>query len=230
MARRSRSTARPWPLVLRVLHARPRIVLAAAVLATASALLPVDDLVTRLLVAWDLAVATHLGMALSLMRGATVGQIRARAAIEDEGSVGVLVLTVGAALASLVAIAVVLSAPHVDDPDAHLHRLSLALVTILLSWAFIHVVFALHYAHEYYGETGERTERRLRFPDDEDPDYWDFVYFSFVIGMTSQVSDVAIANRAMRRTATAHGITSFLFNLVLLSLTINVAASFLTGE
>lgn len=230
MPRRSQSKARPWPLVLRVLHARPRIALAAAVLATAAALLPIDDRIVRLLVAWDLAVAAHLTMAGHLMRGATVGQIRARAAIEDEGSGGVLVLTIGAALASLVAIAVLLGAPHAADPTVHLRRLTLAVVTILLSWAFIHVVFALHYAHEYYGESGETTERHLRFPGDEDPDYWDFTYFSFIIGMTSQVSDVAIASRSMRRTATAHGITSFLFNLVLLSLTINVAASFLTGQ
>ena len=230
MPRRSRPKARPWPLVLRVLRARPRIVLAAAVLGGAAALLPLDDLTTRLLVAWDLAVATHLGMTMHLMRGATVSHIRARAAVEDEGAVGVLILTVGAAIASLVAIAVLLAAPHAADPTAHLRRLSLAVLTILLSWAFIHIVFALHYAHEYYGESGEPGDRRLRFPDDEDPDYWDFAYFSFVIGMTSQVSDVAIANRAMRRTATVHGITSFLFNLVLLSLTINVAASFLTGQ
>jgi uncharacterized membrane protein len=95
-------------------------------------------------------------------------------------------------------------------------------LTIFLSWAFIHTMFALHYAHEYY----DRTAGGMAFPgDDREPDYWDFVYFSFVIGMTSQVSDVGVTSKEIRRTVTAHGVVAFVFNVALLALTINLAAS-----
>ena len=102
-------------------------------------------------------------------------------------------------------------------------QLVLAVVTIVLSWCAIHTTFALHYAHEYYrgGNVGG-----LAFPGDEkDPDYWDFVYFSFVIGMTAQVSDVGITDKIIRRTATAHGVVSFIFNTALVALMVNIAAS-----
>jgi len=100
----------------------------------------------------------------------------------------------------------------------------LAGITILLSWAFIHMIFALHYAHEFYGED-DTINGGLAFPGgDQEPDYWDFAYFSFVIGMTSQVSDVGVTSQQIRRTATAHGIVSFLFNVALVALTINVVA------
>jgi len=92
-----------------------------------------------------------------------------------------------------------------------------------VSWAFIHTMFALHYAHEFYGEGDEGGG--LAFPGDDAPDHWDFVYFSFVIGMTSQVADVGITGKAIRRTAAAHGVVSFIFNVALLALTINIAAS-----
>jgi uncharacterized membrane protein len=134
----------------------------------------------------------------------------------------VLFLTVGAALASLAAIVILLISTHGGQRAPH--ELVLAAVTILLSWAFIHTIFGLHYAHEYYGERGGKSGG-LNFPGDETPDYWDFVYFSFVIGMTSQVSDVTISSRSIRRTAAAHGIVAFLFNAALLALMVNIAAS-----
>jgi uncharacterized membrane protein len=98
-------------------------------------------------------------------------------------------------------------------------------LTIALSWAAVHTVFALHYAYEYY--RGSKPGG-LQFPsgDRHDrADYWDFVYFSFVIGMTAQVSDVGITDKAIRRTATVHGIISFIYNTALLALTVNIAAS-----
>jgi uncharacterized membrane protein len=99
----------------------------------------------------------------------------------------------------------------------------LAIVTITLSWTFIHAIFALHYAHDYYG-SGHRANG-LQFPGDDQPDYWDFAYFSFVVGMTFQVSDVAVTNRAIRRLVVAHGILSFAFNTAILALTVNLASS-----
>jgi uncharacterized membrane protein len=109
-----------------------------------------------------------------------------------------------------------------DREPAHL---MLGIVTILLSWTFTHTMFALHYAHEFYDENAGKGGG-LIFPGElREPDYWDFIYFSFVIGMTSQVSDVAITCRPIRHTVSAHGIISFVFNVTLLALTVNIAAS-----
>jgi uncharacterized membrane protein len=104
-------------------------------------------------------------------------------------------------------------------------ELILATITIALSWAAVHTTFALHYAHEFY--RGAKPGG-LQFPSGdthEHPDYWDFVYFSFVIGMTAQVSDVGITDKTIRRTATAHGIVSFVYNTALVALMVNIAAS-----
>ena len=131
-------------------------------------------------------------------------------------------LTVVAALASLGAIITELGS-HQGAGRTPL-QLALATTTLVLSWAFTHTIFALHYAHDYYGERGGKS-CGLNFPDEKNPDYWDFVYFAFVIGMTSQVSDVAVASKPIRRTVNAHGIVSFFFNAALLALTVNIAAS-----
>jgi len=135
---------------------------------------------------------------------------------------GVLVLTVFAALASLGAILAELGVSPGASRTAT--QLALATTTIALSWAFTHTIFALHYAHDFYGDYGGKRSG-LNFPGEEEPDYWDFVYFSFVIGMTSQVSDVAVTSQLIRRTVNAHGIVSFFFNATLLALTVNIAAS-----
>ena len=101
---------------------------------------------------------------------------------------------------------------------------ALAIGTVVLSWAFTHTIFALHYAHEFYGEHGARKSG-LQFPGEGQPDYWDFIYFSFVIGMTFQVSDVAVTHKSIRRTVVAHGALSFFFNRSALSaVTVNIAA------
>jgi uncharacterized membrane protein len=168
-------------------------------------------------------VALYLVLALHVMARSDIERIRRRAVLEDEGDIAILVLTVAAALASLVAIFVELGAAAGGGGQRHPANVALAAFTIVLSWALIHVIFALHYAHEFYDDTHGRG---LVFPGDhEEPDYWDFVYFSFVIGMTSQVSDVAVTSKALRRTVTAHGIVSFVFNAALLALTVNLAAS-----
>jgi len=212
-------------LPVRVVRARPRLFVSTVVGVIVVAALPgVWRLATRLLVGWDVGVALYLALAYHLMALSHVGHIRLRAKLEDEGRFAILVLTAGAALASLGAIFAELgSASEVGGvrPPAHL---ILATVTIVMSWAFTHTMFAIHYAHEFYDQNGGKGGGLL-FPGDEDPDYWDFVYFSFVIGMTSQVSDVAIACKPIRRTAAVHGVISFVFNAALLALTVNIAAS-----
>ena len=209
----------------RIVRSRPRLfssaglgIVVTAALAASTAWPPAS----RLLVGWNVAVAVYLVLVFQMMAESRVRDIRRRAAGEDEGQLTILVLTVAAGLASLAAIqAELASASGGRRPG----QLALASLTILLSWAFIHTMFALHYAHEFYGDSAGPTGG-MAFPGgDEEPDYWDFVYFSFVIGMTSQVSDVAITNKSVRRTVTAHAVVSFAFNVALLALTVNIAAS-----
>jgi uncharacterized membrane protein len=224
-------TGQPHPLrnlpqPLRIVRARPRLFISALVGIVVIALFPSDwRIATRLLIGWDIGVALYLALALRMMGVADVRHIRLRARLQDEGQLAILALTATAALASLGAIVALLGMSGGNDREP-IHLL-LGVITILLSWTFTHIMFALHYAHEYYDENGGQGGGLL-FPGDlKEPDYWDFVYFSFVIGMTSQVSDVQITCRPIRHTVSAHGIISFIFNVTLLALTVNIAASVL---
>ena len=126
-----------------------------------------------------------------------------------------------AAMASLGAIFAELATSGDEPPGLWPHLLAIA--TVVLSWAFIHTIFALHYAYDFYGE-GKRANG-LKFPGDDKPDYWDFMYFSFVVGMTFQVSDVAVTNKWIRRLVVLHGIVSFFYTTAVVALTVNMAAS-----
>jgi uncharacterized membrane protein len=215
------------PYLIRVILARPRLATSAMLGIAVIALLPSDMLLSRrLLIGWDAGIALYLVLVYTLIARAKIAEIRAHAADQDEGRIAMLVLTVTAALASLGAILAELGVSQGAGRTPM--QLALATTTIVLSWAFTHTMFALHYAHDYYGEHGAKHSG-LSFPGDEEPDYWDFVYFSFVIGMTSQVSDVAVTSKAIRQTVTAHGIVSFIFNATLLALTVNIAASVITA-
>jgi uncharacterized membrane protein len=154
-----------------------------------------------------------------VMRGG-LAHIRRNAVLQDDGRFLILLLVAAGAFASIAAIIFELDASHRGTGE-----LTLATVTIALSWAAVHTAFALHYAHEFY--RGAKPGG-LQFPSGDqhvDADYWDFVYFSFVIGMTAQVSDVGITDKIIRRTATVHGIIAFVFNTALLALMVNIAAS-----
>ena len=212
---------RNLPLPVRVVYGRPRTFIALAVGVLVFFLLPdAQRLATRLVLAWDVFTALYLVLAYIMMMRCDVGHIRRSAVMQDDGRFLLLLLTALGAFASLAAIVFELGASK-GNPAG----LILAIVTIALSWTLVHTSFALHYAHEFY--RGEKPGG-LQFPSGEthvEADYWDFVYFSFVIGMTAQVSDVAITDKVVRRTATAHGIISFSFNTALLALMINIAAS-----
>ena len=101
-------------------------------------------------------------------------------------------------------------------------EIALAAASLVLSWCVLNTMFALHYAHEYY--MGARKDKALEFPGTDEPDYWDFTYFAFVLGMTFQVSDVAIARSNLRRIALVHGIVAFFFDVFILALSVNVVA------
>jgi uncharacterized membrane protein len=215
---------RRMPRPIRIVRARPRLFISALIGLVVIALCPSDwRMATRLLVGWDVGLILYLGLLLRMMSVAEVRHIRMRAKLQDEGQITVLTLTAVAALASLGAIVALLGMSEAGNRDPS--HLMLAIVTIFLSWMFTHSMFALHYAHEFYDQNGGKGGG-LIFPGDlREPDYWDFVYFSFVIGMTSQVSDIAITCRPIRHTVSAHGVISFFFNVTLLALTVNIAAS-----
>ena len=206
---------------MRVVYARPRMFISIAIGIAAFFVLPGSlRLVTRLLISWDIFVTLYLVLAYAMMFRSGLAHIRRNAVLQDDGRFLILLVAATGAFASIAAIVFELGASHRTAP-----QLALATVTIALSWAVIHTTFALHYAHDYY--RGAKPGG-LQFPsgDQHDhADYWDFVYFSFVIGMTAQVSDVGITDKTLRRTATVHGIISFIFNTALLALMVNIAAS-----
>jgi uncharacterized membrane protein len=209
--------------VARIVRARPRIFIATAAAIAVGVFLPADwRVATRSLVGWDLGIALYLILCFRLMMRSDANRIRRRAAYQDEERYVFLTLVVAAALASLGAILALLGGAEEAKRDP-LH-LALAALTVLLSWAFTHTMFALHYAHEYYDQNA-RAGGGLSFPGKDPPDYWDFMYFSFVIGMTSQVSDVAVTSGVIRRLVTIHGVVSFVFNATLLGLTVNLTAN-----
>jgi uncharacterized membrane protein len=174
---------------------------------------------TRILAGWDSGVVLYLALIFWMIARAPLEFIRQRACVEDEGAIALLVLTTASAIASLAAVVSELG----HAPNAH--RVLLGAVTILLSWTFMNVIFALHYAHEFYGEGSDDRTGGLVFPGDEAPDYWDFLYYSLVIAMTAQVSDVQITSKTLRKLSTVHGVVSFFFNVIVLALTVNIVSS-----
>jgi uncharacterized membrane protein len=212
---------RKWPVFLRVVISRPRTFIAVGVALVVFFLLPDSrHVVTRALVGWDVFAGLYLVLAYIMMYRCDHQHIKLSAVLQDDGRFLMLLMTQLGALASIAAIVFELGVSKKSVPG-----LTLAVITIVLSWTAVHTTFALHYAHDYYRG---RKPGGLQFPsgDTHDhADYWDFVYFSFVIGMTAQVSDVGITDKIIRRTATLHGIISFVFNTALLALMVNIAAS-----
>ncbi len=211
-------------LPARIVLLHPRLFAAAALGLAVIVGLPIHlRTSTRLLLGWDVGAAVYLASVYAMVSRSAMADLRRRASREDEGRMILLAVTVGAALSSLGAIIAELGASHRGAAAAQAHLL-LATGTIALSWALIHTMFALHYAHEFHSERQGRGGG-LKFPGTADPDYWDFLYFSFVIGMTSQVSDVAVQSQRIRRTVLVHGVVSFAFYATLLALMVNIAAS-----
>jgi uncharacterized membrane protein len=210
---------------------RPRLLISAAIGGAAYLLAPSYlRAPLRAIAAWDLAVICYLAMALHMFLRSDLAQIRRRAAAQDENAWVILLLTSAAAMFSLLAIVLVLRGAKELTPGEVALHFGLAAGTILCSWLLVHLMFALHYAHGYYQREagdGSASGPGLQFPGEDPPDYWDFCYFSFVIGMTCQVSDVEVADRRLRRLTLAHGVLAFFFNTIILALSINIAAGLL---
>ena len=219
-----------WRVLEKIRH-RPRIYVCGVVIVLVYFAIPPDMRVaTRALLAWNAGALLFIGLVAWMMARASVESMQAHAAQEDENQWVLLAVGTAAACAALAAIVAELVAVKDLTGLNKAEHIILTAVTILSAWAFIHLLFALHYAHEYYGdrldEFGMGTEDRkgLEFPGDRDPTYGDFLYYSFVIGCACATADVNTLSPAMRRTTLAHGIVAFFFNTIILALTINIGA------
>ena len=218
-----------WPRWLQPFASRPDLVAGAVAgglvyLATGPW---VPRAVTRGLLGWDFGVFVFIVLALLSMRDTDDERMKARALAHDEGRHFMLALSLAAASASVVAILAELGQAKGADRLHTAFGVGLTAATIALSWFFLHLVFAIHYAHVFYmakEAEGAVHKGGLMFPDDETPDYWDFLHFGVVIGATAQTADISITSKEIRRVATVHCLIAFAFNTAILATMINLAA------
>ena len=192
-------------------------------------LLPVPiTLPFRALLGWCAGAAIYLVLAWWLAEVFDSKSTRQRAQAQDEPSVVLFLVMLLAVLACVGSITLLLQQVKELQGTERVVHMVLAMLALALSWLFIQTMFAFRYAHRYYQEEKRKEPDGpgLVFPNQPDPDYFDFLYYSFVIGMTSQVSDVQVSSREMRRLTLGHSILSFAFNVLIVALTINVLASF----
>jgi uncharacterized membrane protein len=213
---------------LRLVRARPRLFIVMVVAVLIGVFLPAtiaSHPVTRWLIAWNAGTGLYVLLAAIMMIRSSTHHMRHRAQLQDEGQLVILMLVAVATVASLVAIAgelVVVKDMHGFLKTVHI---ALAGATVMSSWAFIQVMFALHYAHEYYAAACHGRTPGLQFPDQESPDYGDFFYFAAVIGTSGQTADVSFVSKPLRRIGALHCILAYLFNTTVLALLINIGAS-----
>jgi len=180
--------------------------------------------ISRVIIGWNTGTCLYLALAARMMFWSSHETMRLRARHQDEGRLVVLTLVILAALAALGAIVAelgVVKDMHGMRRSAHI---ALAVLTLASSWCFIHVMFALHYAHDYYVALFRGKAAGLEFPGEQAPDYADFLYFACIIGTSGQTADVSFSTRQMRRTGLVHCVLAFFFNTTLLALTINIAS------
>jgi uncharacterized membrane protein len=178
--------------------------------------------------AWDVGVICFLVSVYRMVWQADVAFIRRRSAMQDEGRNLVLLFAIAAVVISVAVIMVWLSGETgVARPPAR--DLAFVFLTIPLSWIFIHTIFMLHYAHEFYAEH-RGVGGGLRFPGNEQPDYWDFVYFAFGVGMAAQVADVMVTSRPIRHIVLIHSIVSFFFNVTLIAMAVSIVGGAISAQ
>jgi uncharacterized membrane protein len=217
--------ARMTTNAFRFFKTQPRFFASALVGALLWLLLPRDwRNSTRLLVAWDTATLLYLTMAAVMMALSGIDKIRARAAIQDERQLVILGLMTITALVSLAGVVAQMAIAKSLKGQGEWRHIGIAGLTVILSWTLTHTMFAIHYAHEYYGGPEHEPVQGLEFPGKEPPDYWDFVYYSFVIGTACATADVNVTSKLMRRLTGLHCVVAFFFNTTILALTVNIGA------
>ena len=218
----------PMKRFVHVFKVRPRLFVVIALGVLTGLFLPMgvaSQPISRWLVAWNVGAWLYVALAAVMMVRSSKGHMRHRAQLQDDGKYAILGLTVIAAIASLVAIAFELAVVKDLHGWSRGMHIALAGLTVLSSWSFIQIMFTLHYAHDYYLAACHGRKPGLAFPDDDDPDYGDFFYFSAVIGTSGQTADVSFVTKPMRRIGSLHCILAYLFNTTVLALLINIGAS-----
>jgi uncharacterized membrane protein len=236
----------PFLAPFRIIRAHFRLVISGLVGAVVGVMLPASvdhpsiswlpfefTAVTRGLVGWNVAVGLYLLAAAEMITRSTHESIRRRAVLSDEGRAAVLFLTAVATFVAMGAIIAELGQSKTMMGDEKNPHIVLAVVTVFCSWAFMHLIFAFHYAHEFYAEEeaapkGARPEMRggLRFPNTPAPQYIDFLYFSYVIGVAFQTADVEVCSRTMRAVVLVHGVVAFFFNTTIVALMVNISSQY----
>ena len=171
------------------------------------------------LLGFDLAALIYLGLLARMFQRASPARMRSHATALDTGRWGVLWSGIVLAAVVLVSLGEELHAAH----GGWVLGLAIGAGSVVLSWLFLNTMFAIHYAHGFYGDFGDE-HTGLDFPGTKQPDYWDFVYFAFVIGMCFQVSDVQITNRYLRRVVLLHSVIAFFFNVFIIAITVSLVA------
>lgn len=225
------------PMVIGAFLARPRLLAAFGVgvaVWLACAWLTKLQWSTSAIFGWDATALVFIAAIIAFMIGKSPAQISEQAPSQDEGQGMILTVVILAAAFSVAAVGVELSTAKSAHGLEKAGRVLLAFGTVAASWFMVHLIFALHYAHEYYAPDAELTGKAvaggLVFPGGEEPDYWDFLHFSTVIGVASQTADIAFTSKPLRRIGTIHGIVAFTFNTVVLALTINLLAGLFGGD
>ena len=217
-------------LPVRHLRARPRLFASIALACLTYALLPASvtsQTTTRLLLTWNTGIFFYLLLAAIMLIRSPHEHIHVRADAQDEGKIVVLATAVLATLACLVAIFFELTIVRKTGGNLQYAHIALALITVTSSWLFIHLMFALHYAHDFFLNTKKGIDGGLQFPGTEHPDYFDFLYFAAIIGTSGQTADVSFSSQPMRRIGTVHCVLAYVFNTTVLALTINIASGLL---
>jgi uncharacterized membrane protein len=211
----------PWPRLTMAVAVGVVVGVGCAVLA------PQMRLSTCFIAGWDALSVTFLASMTLTMMTYPPERIRVQAAEDDQGRGVILTLVLVAAAASIVAIVAEVSLAKSDHGLARWGHLIPAFGTVVASWFMVQMIFAVHYAHEYYDideVDGKGDSEGLLFPGGTQPDYWDFLHFSIVIGVACQTADIEFTAKGLRRLGTLHSLIAFAFNTVIVALTINLLA------
>lgn len=215
----------------RIARARPQLLLSLAFGIFVGLLLPhAMQTISRALLAWNAMTLCYFALVATFIAGATNQTIRERAKSLDEGRFAMLLLTSAIATASFGAVVIQLGSVKFMQGWEKNASVALTIITVLNSWLFLHLTFAFHYAHEYYLEEAREPDEDptvrggLSFPNTPAPQYIDFLYFSYVIGVAFQTADVETCSASMRLLVVTHGIVAFLYNTTILALMVNVAS------